>query len=83
MSVPDISSTELFHHKLHQRVHDNPPSAHMILIIMEYIILYFNGYVHFSILFINIFYGSKKTPIHGELYSDFPQRLCTCIIPQM
>ena len=25
----------------------------------------------------------KTTPIYGELYSEFPQRLRTCIIPQM
>ena len=25
----------------------------------------------------------SKAPVYGEFYRDFPQRLCTCIIPRM
>ena len=28
-----------------------------------------------------ITHSVSKTPIYGELYRDFPQRLCTCVIP--
>ena len=41
-------------------------------------------FVCFVALVIQCTIRFKKTPIYyGELYSDFPQRLCTCIIPQM